>query len=237
MTKPRFFLRNVVAIAICLAAATVFSGCGKDSDNNGTGTADDPNLERAVHSLGYMAKVKEQYDKGASISYITGSNGSTVASVGYASNGSLLHVYVNKYGDYVHFSLSQPMIITNTTREVANAGKAFSIVISSGEHYDFANDPAKLIAAFGSWMGSSVFTSLSNLKLITNNNAITEEVYRSISFPNNCYKVIVFGKNKAGELIGKYVGYSTNGKSFIYWNINPESAKFGQRASKSTPYI
>jgi hypothetical protein len=244
MVKVRKNLRNVIVGAICLAGVTVFAGCDKDPkdnpDNNGTGTetgtttTDDPNLERAIHSLGYMAQVKEQYDKGAKPNYITGSSGSTVATVTYLPNGALGHVYTNKYGDYVLFSLSQPMVMTNTTREVATEGQAFSI-IRSGE-YDYAKDPAKVIAGFGSWTGSSVFTSLSNLKLIANNDAITEEVYNSIRFSTNCYKMLVFGKHSSGKLIGKYVGYSTNGKTFIYWCIDPESASFGKQASKSTPY-
>jgi len=40
MTKRSFKLRNVVAIAICLAGVTMFSGCGGSSSgsNNGSGT-------------------------------------------------------------------------------------------------------------------------------------------------------------------------------------------------------
>ncbi|MDR0680260.1 MAG: hypothetical protein LBG15_00170 [Dysgonamonadaceae bacterium] len=112
---------------------------------------------------------------------------------------------------------------------------AASTAIRAG-NYDYTNDPAKVIVYFGNWTGSSVFTSLNNLKLITNNNAITEQIYNGISFPNNCYKMIVFGKNGAGKLIGKYVGYSANGKAYNYWCIDPESSSFGKQESKNTPY-
>ena len=37
MFKNKFYLRNVVAIAICLAAFTVFTGCNKDDDPGNSG--------------------------------------------------------------------------------------------------------------------------------------------------------------------------------------------------------
>ena len=37
MIKVRLKLRNVVAIATCLAGVTMFSGCGKDNNENGNG--------------------------------------------------------------------------------------------------------------------------------------------------------------------------------------------------------
>ena len=40
MTKRIFKLRNVVAIAICLAGMTMFSGCDKDPDPNGNGNTE-----------------------------------------------------------------------------------------------------------------------------------------------------------------------------------------------------
>jgi len=38
MTKRSFKLRNVVAIAICLAGTTMFSGCGGSGSGSGSGT-------------------------------------------------------------------------------------------------------------------------------------------------------------------------------------------------------
>jgi hypothetical protein len=40
MTKKNFNLRNVVAIAICLAVTTMFSGCEKDKDSNENNNAE-----------------------------------------------------------------------------------------------------------------------------------------------------------------------------------------------------
>ena len=44
MTKRIFKLRNVVAIAICLAATTIFSGCDKDPDPIDNGTEQEANI-------------------------------------------------------------------------------------------------------------------------------------------------------------------------------------------------
>ena len=44
MTKRRLNLRNVVAIAICLAGITMFSGCDKEPDPVNTGTEQEANI-------------------------------------------------------------------------------------------------------------------------------------------------------------------------------------------------
>jgi len=41
MIKKSFNLRNVIAIAICLAGVTMFSGCGDDDKDKGKGKTDD----------------------------------------------------------------------------------------------------------------------------------------------------------------------------------------------------
>jgi hypothetical protein len=68
--------------------------------------------------------------------------------------------------------------------------------------------------------------------MITNGDAITEDLYKKIIFETNCYKIIVYGKNTAGKVIGKYIGYST-GSTYIYWCINPENGNYGKSGSKA----
>ena len=218
-----------------LMAALVLVSCGKDEDEpSQTSANEDPNLEKAVYTLGYAANAADLYNnQNLKPSSITLSG--TTASVYYTPNGALSSVTVS--GNMASFYIDmgrRPFAILDSSISDEDSGGAFYIMSGT---YDYVNDPVKVVAYIGSWTGSSVFTSLSNLKLMTNNDAITEQIYNSISFSNNCYKMIVFGKNKAGVLIGKYVGYSTNGKSYIYWCIDPESSSFGKQASKNTPYL
>ena len=212
-------------------------------------TVEDPNLEKAVYTLGYAANAADQFnDRGLKPSTIIlpGTTNHVAISLFYLPNGALDcgTVYIPGGQGSVHSEVlydidmgRRPSIIigpssSSVSREMKN--EAISAVRTG--NYDYTNDPVKVLAYFGGWTGSSVFTSLGNLKLITNNSAITEQIYNSISFSTNCYKMIVFGKNRAGKLVGKYVGYSTNGKSYIYWCIDPESSSFGTQASKNTPY-
>lgn len=245
-------------LMVVMAIAT--TGCDKNNnggnDDNGNGsssgddgkiTTDDPNLEKVVYILGYAANIADQYNnQGLKPSYILlpGTTNDVAASAYYLPNGALDKVSVLKpngggavYGE-VFYDIDmgrRPSIIVNfsTTRE--NTIEAISAI--RGGTYDYTNDPERVIAYFGSWTGSDVFTSLGNLKRITNNDAITEQVYNSIVFPNNCYKIIVFGKNRANKLTGKYVGYSLNGKTYYYWCIDSENISFGKQASKNTPYF
>ena len=40
--------------------------------------------------------------------------------------------------------------------------------------------------------------------------------------------MIVFGINSKKELMGKYIGFTTDGKVYNYWCIDPASADFGK---------
>jgi hypothetical protein len=120
----------------------------------------------------------------------------------------------------------------STVCAIDNAEKATLYSSINNGNYNFEADNSKLMICFGPYTGNSKFNSLAKLKIMANNDDITETVYSSIFFPNNCYKIIVYGKNKAGKLIGKYVGYSL-GKNFEYWNINPESSSFGKSGTRT----
>jgi hypothetical protein len=225
------------SISLIMLATLILVGCKKDDngkipDEDST-PVENTNLAKAINALGYAAFVSDQYNnQGLKPSSVTLSG--TTASVYYTPNGALGSVSVSGYAAHFYNDVGRrPFAILDASIPYENAGKAFYIMNGT---YDYEKDSVKVIAYIGSWTGSSVFTSLSNLKLMSNNDAITEQIYNSISFSNNCYKMIVFDKDKTGKLIGKYVGYSTNGKTYIYWCIDPESSSFGEKASKNTPY-
>jgi hypothetical protein len=103
--------------------------------------------------------------------------------------------------------------------------------------YNFDEDPAKILVFFGAYTGNYKFMPPASvegnyLKMIINGDAFTTDIYVSMTFPNNCYKIIVYGKNTAGKVIGKYVGYST-GKTYDYWCISPENANYGKSGAKN----
>ncbi|MDR1357230.1 MAG: BACON domain-containing protein [Tannerellaceae bacterium] len=232
------------------AVITVSSGSAANVSIDVTQTGaytEDTNLEAAIYTLGYAANAADQFNKGLKPSniYLPGTTNYVALSLYYLPNGALDHgtSYIpggegSTYG-WVYYGIDmgrRPFIMTSTTsidsRELSFAARS---AVRAGT-YDYATDPVYVIAYFGDWTGSSVFTSLDNLKLITNNSAITERIYNSMSFTNNCYKMIVFGKNTSGKLIGKYAGYSASGKTYVYWCLDPESPAFGQQESRNTPY-
>ena len=63
MTKHRFFLRNVVAIAICLAVTTMFSGCDKDDDKDKPSDGDNFKVEFVANG-GVTAPADQTVEKG-----------------------------------------------------------------------------------------------------------------------------------------------------------------------------
>ena len=75
------------------------------------------------------------------------------------------------------------------------------------------------------------------MQIVANNSSITANILNKISYPtNNSYKVLIFGKNKSGVLIGKYIGYSiANETSFTYLHLDPDDSEFGQLSTISIP--
>ncbi len=198
----------------------------------GVTSADDYNLKKAGFCLAYIMKVTEDKKKGTNIYNI-----SEVTNVSYNSNLTIDYMDFIYYDAVVPFSYNTPLIISGVKKE-AEAAILARNAIGNGS-YDYANDPSKIVAYFGSFAGSGVFTSLSNLKLIANNDAITEDIYSRINLGNNSYKIVVYGKNKNGVLIGKYVGSSSytimSQLYFDYMNIDPDDTRFGQVARMAIP--
>jgi hypothetical protein len=228
-------------------AMLAFAGCGKDGTPKGEAgfSAEDyPSLEWALHHLGYAAMVADLYSEGQRpTSILAADNRTVIASVFYLPNGMLDYItlYSSDGKSYVYGNVyyytdmgRRPRIATG----VSTKGPALSAASTiQGGNYDYANNPVEVVAYFGGWTGEGVFGSLEDLKRMSNNEAISEEIYNTIHFPTNSYKLIVFGRNREGVLIGKYVGYSLDGKTFNYWCVDSENASFGQQDSKNTPYF
>ena len=224
--------RRIFTVQMIVVLCLLFAGCSKDKndgDDDGGGTSGTAELDNMVYCMKYAIQVSTDYnDKKLMPEYIQ-EGGITVAVLTYGS-GRLPHYldFKNRLA-IVPFSIDMGSRPATICRVMTIEEAATKSAVNNG--YDYDNDPSKLQAYFGYYSGSGKFTSLENMRRIANNNGITEEVYNAMTFPTNCYKIIVFGKNKAGKLIGKYAGYSL-GKSYIYWDINPESSSFGKSGTK-----
>lgn len=227
--------------AIMFGALLSLSGCSKkdkdDDDNGGAALSDEKDLEKVVYCLKIACSVAEDYNDKGLRPYSIQENGSTIASISYLPNGLLSYASVSAKGPITSTTIinfrtdvgRRPgSICTTSTPELA----AKATASYQNASYDYENDPSSLNALFGGFMGSSMFNSLNKLCALANNDAITETLYQNMNAatPVNCYKLIVFGKNKEGKLIGKYVGFVLY-NSFVYWSINPENSNFGKSAT------
>ncbi|GHT24064.1 hypothetical protein FACS189430_08350 [Bacteroidia bacterium] len=240
-------VRKVVHCQLSIALLTfglVLAGCSKsngddDSDDptNPTSATEDPNLEKVLPLLRHTLYVKAEYDKGNKPSYITNSSNKMIASISYNPNGALGEVRSNSSNLSSIFLYSQPLFISEYGQTAA-LDNGITGVAYGPDGYDYAANPAKAIGLFQNGVAADCnFTTLDNLKRLSNNSAITEDLFSKISYPSGGHsRLIIFGKNKAGTLIGKYVGYLTTIQSpFTYWCIDPESSSFGVRATKTLP--
>jgi len=203
------------------------------------GGTDDPHktdiyLQLASYYLAYTIQITEQYKKGQRPSYIENEKGQSIVIVNYNPNGTM---------NYLDFRLpyilsvicynNQPAL-TFRASDIEYGRNAFS-ALNNGT-YDYDRDPGIILSYYGSFSGSSVFTSLANLRILANNNGITEDVYSKIIFPDGCYKLLVFS-SKNEKIFGKYVGYSSStGKSFTYWCIDSNDSSFGKSFTMSIPF-
>jgi hypothetical protein len=181
--------------------------------------------------------VTDRKKAGQNISNISG-----ICNVINASDGTIDYISFISRTALVPYLYNTPLVIGATTESHRSDVRAARWDILDGT-YDYANDPANIIAYFGSYSGSLFFSTseieddsyLNKVKIAANNNSITKEVLAKISFPNNSYKILIFGKNSSGVLIGKYIGYATSKNSFTYWRLDPDDPKFGQGSTMSIP--
>lgn len=239
---------RVLTLLMGTVLMIVMTGCSKDDDDdNGetpggsTQTEQTARFKYALYGIKYAVKASTDYNDLGSKPKSFGTGGCCL--VYYTANGSLEFMTVDLFYDfklqtsrYMHIPFRydvgrRPAVMCFTTS--SSTATATVTAIKDGT-YDFENDPAEVLAYFGGYTGFSKFTSLAELRKIANNPGITETVYNSMSFINNCYKVIIYDKNKPGRLLGKYVGY-VHGEVFIYWCIDPEDNNFGKRFSVAFP--
>ena len=191
--------------------------------------------KEAMYYFGHTLRLIDDLNKGLHPSTITGPNHETILSVSYYANYTVNYINfitaITAFGSY-----SRPALICSLqgSDANANAARAAHTAITNGS-YDFVNDPANVIAYFGTLSSPSEFNSLSKLRLVTNNPDITEQVFNGIYFQNAFYNIIIYGKNKNGVLIGKYVGFSLDGKIFNCWHLDPEDPDFGKVTTLSIP--
>jgi hypothetical protein len=243
MENKRFLLGMLVivlALGMTVIGCDNGTGSGNGENNGGNGGSsgnDDPNLAKVLPLLRHTLYVKAEYDKGNKPSYITSSSGTVIASISYAANGALNEVQSNSTGLSTLFMSSQPLFISGYGRTEASANGITDLAYGTDE-YDYTADPTKAVGLFSNAIAANCnFNTLDNLKRLSNNNAITQDLFNSIIYPSGGqYRLIIFGKNSSGTLIGKYVGYATTYQgSFTYWCIDPESSSFGSRATKALP--
>lgn len=239
MKKKQSFLFGFAVLVI--AAMFTMAGCDTgttdvgNGNNNGTGV-DDLNLAKVLPLLRHTISVKQDFNQGNKPSYKTDGSGNTVATIYYNPNGSLQEVLSNSTGLRTLFLSSQPLFISGYSDAEAWDKDISKLAYGT---YDYATDPARAIGLFQGVAQNNNFNTLENLRRLSNNSAITEELFNIINFPSGSYyRLMVFGKNSSGILIGKYIGYAattTNSNIFNYWCIDPESASFGIFASKTMP--
>jgi hypothetical protein len=235
------FLKIAGAICLLTLGLWMVSGCNKNEneDESAATITDEADLAKAVYCLKYALQVSTDYnDKKLSPSSISG-----IANVSYYPNGSLSHMSFNTSGalttsTIVSFRIDVGRRPGTTCETSSNATAEAATTAMYNGTYNFDKDPANIVAYFGGFMGHYIFMLPSSMhdvsllgyyKMITNGDAVTEELYRTMAFATNCYKMIVYGKNKEGKVIGKYMGFST-GQNYQYWCINPENPNYGKPA-------
>jgi len=195
----------------------------------------DLDLQLTGYYLAYTIQVINEYKKGLKPSYIEDGEGQTILRANYNLNGTLNYLNFYRYNYNVIFSYDRPMLLFRAGEaNIENGHNALS-ALNNGT-YDYDKDPGIIMSYFGSFSGTSVFTSLANLRTLANNNGITEEVYKKIALPDGSYKLLVYVR-KNEKTYGKYVGYSTTeGKSFTYWCIDPDDSSFGRAFTMKIPF-
>jgi hypothetical protein len=237
MTMKKVNLFVMAALVLVGFSVVVFTSCdtgnGSKESNGSVSGNEDPVLANVLPLLRHTLYVKEEYDKGNKPSSITNNSNTVIANIYYAANGALNEVRSSNFSSI--FLYSQPLFISGYRREEAVDNHITKLTDGT---YDYEADPAKAIGLFQNAIAANCnFNTLDDLKRLSNNSAITQDVFDNIVYPSGGqYRLIVFGKNSSGMLIGKYVGYATTYQSlFTYWCIDPESSSFGSRATKSLP--
>ena len=199
---------------------------------------EDPNLRKAAYCLAYVVEVTEKKKQGQNISSISG-----VCNVNYNANLTLNYISFSQYTALVPYLSNHPLTMGATSSSNVSAVRSARGQILNAT-YDYENDPASIFGYMGTYSGQLFFSinelggksTLQKMQEAANNYAITAEILGRMHYPYNSYKMLVFGRNSEGVLIGKYLGYATvDGKKFDYLILDPDDPKFGQLSSMSIP--
>ena len=185
-------------------------------------------LQKAVYSMGYSIKISIEKP-----SAILDANGITIATVNYAGvSSTLVSADITGNLTYVAFWADGGARRPEEIRARYGSMLADGAVLSEIKNgtYNYARYSGKQIAIFHEYQPNNPYISLENLQKMTNNSAITQTIFDNIrgALPSYSYKMIVFGINSKKEFMGKYIGYTTDGKVYNYWCIDPASADFGK---------
>jgi len=188
-------------------------------------------LEKALYQLGYAEKIAKMHREGLRPTIIY-ENGYQIAVFYGGTNSIINYIWTQKYGNvYFHTDYGQrPSVMAESNVRSS---------LTNGT-YDYANDPQRVVAYMIAYSAGA--PTLDNLKLISNNDAITQELYNRIFIRNDntyLYKMIVYGKNSEGILIGKYVGwvelFVNSLMIYHYHCIDSEDPSFGMPSTKEVP--
>ncbi|MCL2597363.1 MAG: hypothetical protein FWD66_06850 [Paludibacter sp.] len=133
MQTNRLNLRNVIALAACLAGFTVFWGCGKDNEPNGNGNIED-NVSKitatdVINSSSYIVTVKVEMwsdEEGHG-------SGEIIAQAPYKNNGFTLELPATVSDKYMYLLGDAPNGITISDK---TAKCSYGMNIDAYDSYD-----------------------------------------------------------------------------------------------------
>lgn len=196
---------------------------------------DPEELDDAKRILSKTGKPLNMRRNGNNVSYQTDSSGATVFSLGYSANGVLSNIKVYSGYQMLAYTACNPWGSPAVTCSTDTSADLRDSVMNGS--YNFKKDPSNLLVIWGSW---SPDTSKADFQKMINGK-VSDEVFKSvIDTDSNTYwfsasgggsTVIIYGKNKKGELVGKFAGVvsynmTSNALYFRVKGINKEYPEY-----------
>lgn len=196
---------------------------------------DPEELEDAKRILSKTGKPLNMRRNGYYVSSQTDSSGATIFSLGFSANGVVSNIRVYSGYQMLAYSACNPWgtpVVTCSTDTSADLRDS----VMDGS-YNFKKDPSNLLVIWGSW---SPDTSKADFQKMINGK-VSDEVFKSVIDTDfNTYTfsasgggstVIIYGKNKNGELVGKFAGVisynmASNALYFRVKGINKEYPEY-----------
>ena len=171
-------------------------------------------------------------------------SGKPVWSVAKNLNGTMN--YINAYGDSSWESISSTYCMysapTVTVKYVLSSSANIRDSLRDGS-YDFKTDPSYVIIGWSMWTSDTTKAEMQKML----NTAISDDIfnqlktYKSLSSSGRSV-VIVYGKNAAGELCGKYAGFinynaASNAAAYTLVGVDPDNTEiYGEMFSGYAAY-